>query len=96
MVTGKAADLANMAKPALDLIGRVRPCIKRIRIRAVVQGLRGPDRPPQRRLQAGGATRGANGQVYKIKVGRDDLKLMEMGAPINARMGLNNMGSLLR
>jgi hypothetical protein len=27
--------------------------------------------------------------VYKITVGRDDLKLTEMGAPINARMGLN-------
>src|SRR5437867_8127625 len=27
-----------------------------------------------------------NGQVYKITVGRDDLKLKEMGAPINSRM----------
>src|SRR5207248_7256201 len=30
-----------------------------------------------------------SGAVYKITVGRDDLKLKEMGAPINARMGLN-------
>ena len=30
-----------------------------------------------------------NGQVYKITVGRDDLNLTEMGAKINARMGLN-------
>ena len=30
-----------------------------------------------------------NGQVYKITVGRPDLKLQEMGAVINARMGLN-------
>jgi len=30
-----------------------------------------------------------SGQVYKITVGRDDLKLKEMGAPINSRMGLN-------
>jgi hypothetical protein len=30
-----------------------------------------------------------NGMVYKITVGRDDLKLKEMGATINARMGLN-------
>lgn len=30
-----------------------------------------------------------NGQVYKITVGRDDLKVSEMGASINARMGLN-------
>ena len=30
-----------------------------------------------------------NGPVYKITVGRDDLKLKEMGAAINSRMGLN-------
>lgn len=29
------------------------------------------------------------GPVYKITVGRDDLKLKDMGAVINARMGLN-------
>jgi len=29
------------------------------------------------------------GAVYKITVGRNDLTLTEMGAPINARMGLN-------
>jgi hypothetical protein len=30
-----------------------------------------------------------NGQVYKITIGRSDVKLKEMGATINARMGLN-------
>jgi hypothetical protein len=30
-----------------------------------------------------------NGSVYKYTLGRDDLKLKEMGATINARMGLN-------
>lgn len=30
-----------------------------------------------------------SGAVYKITIGRDDLKLREMGATINARMGLN-------
>lgn len=30
-----------------------------------------------------------SGEVYKITVARDDLKLKEMGAPINSRMGLN-------
>jgi hypothetical protein len=30
-----------------------------------------------------------SGQVYKITIGRDDLNLTEMGAKINARMGLN-------
>jgi protein-tyrosine-phosphatase len=30
-----------------------------------------------------------SGQVYKITIGRDDINLTEMGAKINARMGLN-------
>jgi hypothetical protein len=30
-----------------------------------------------------------NGQVYKITIGRPDINLKEMGAVINARMGLN-------
>src|SRR5205085_3172823 len=30
-----------------------------------------------------------SGQVYKITVGRDDLNIREMGAKIDARMGLN-------
>jgi hypothetical protein len=36
-----------------------------------------------------------NGAVYKITVGRDDLKLTEMGAPINARMGLNTWAAFV-
>src|SRR5204863_9687145 len=36
-----------------------------------------------------------NGAVYKITVGRDDLKLKEMGAPINARMGLNTWAAFV-
>jgi hypothetical protein len=35
------------------------------------------------------------GDVYKITIGRDDLKLTEMGAPINARMGLNTWAALV-
>jgi hypothetical protein len=30
-----------------------------------------------------------SGEVYKITIGRDDLKLHDMGAKINSRMGLN-------
>src|SRR5207247_4115312 len=36
-----------------------------------------------------------NGAVYKITVGRDDLKLTEMGAPINSRMGLNTWAAFV-
>src|SRR5207244_4733266 len=35
------------------------------------------------------------GAVYKSTVGRDDLKLTEMGAPINARMGLNTWAAFV-
>jgi Domain of Unknown Function (DUF1259) len=34
------------------------------------------------------------GQVYKITIGRDDLGLKEMGATINARMGLNTWAAI--
>jgi hypothetical protein len=85
---GKAADLARMAKPALDLIGRGSP-----RHQSSVTG----GRP---NISAGtidtakiagivGHQGEQSGPVYKITVGRDDLHLKEMGAPINARMGLN-------
>jgi hypothetical protein len=30
-----------------------------------------------------------NGPIYKITIGRDDLDVKEMGAKINARLGLN-------
>ena len=36
-----------------------------------------------------------NGAVYKITVGRDVLKLTEMGAPINSRMGLNTWAAFV-
>src|SRR5205085_936343 len=36
-----------------------------------------------------------NGAVYKITIGRADLKLTEMGAPINARMGLNTWAAFV-
>ena len=35
------------------------------------------------------------GAVYKITIGRDDLKVDEMGAPINARMGLNTWAAFV-
>jgi hypothetical protein len=84
---GTPADLAKRIKPALDLIGTV--------------GGK-PEAPtPMTSTVAGGAMDTAalvkiigtageqNGQVFKITIGRPDLKLQEMGATINARMGLN-------
>jgi hypothetical protein len=36
-----------------------------------------------------------SGAVYKITVGRDDLSIKEMGATINARMGLNTWAAFV-
>src|SRR6185436_7676808 len=42
-----------------------------------------------------GAAGEQTGAVYKITIGRADLKLTEMGAPINARMGLNTWAAFV-
>jgi hypothetical protein len=85
---GKAADLAKMAKPAVDLIGGGSP-----QHQSSVTG--GSSNVSAGQIDTAKIARIAghdgeqSGAVYKITVGRDDLKLKEMGANINARMGLN-------
>lgn len=84
---GKPGDLAQRVKPALDLIGKGQPAQ--------------PASPPatansQTKLDTARIAKivGHDGEqagaVYKITVGRDDIGLKEMGAKINARMGLNS------
>jgi hypothetical protein len=85
---GKAADLAKMAKPALDLIGR-----GSAHHQSTVTGgnstvSAGP-MDTAKIASIAGHPGEQNGSVYKITIGRDDFKLKEMGATINARMGLN-------
>jgi hypothetical protein len=85
---GKAADLAKMAKPALDLIGRQAPQHQS----TVTGGNSTVTAGPLDTAKIASITGHAgeqNGQVYKITIGRDDFKVKEMGATINARMGLN-------
>ena len=88
---GKAADLARRVKPAIDLIGKNTPK---------------PAAPPAASAPAStldtaklaqivGTQGEQSGAVYKITIGRDDLKLTEMGAPINARMGLNTWAAFV-
>src|SRR5689334_20020337 len=85
---GKAADLAGKAKPALDLIGK-----GTAQHQSSVSG--GTSTVSAGKLDTANLAKIAGhegeqtGDVYKITVGRDDLKLMEMGAKINSRMGLN-------
>src|SRR5690349_9734435 len=83
---GKTADLVAKVQPALALIGKA-------------GGAPGAADAPGRALSGPldtaqlakiiGHDGEQNGQVYKITIGRDDLGLKEMGAVINARMGLN-------
>ncbi|MDP2052059.1 MAG: DUF1259 domain-containing protein [Acidobacteriota bacterium] len=84
---GSAADLARRIKPALDLIGKVaaRPDAAPVMTSTVTAG------PLDTAKLASiiGTAGEQNGQVYKITIGRPDLKLVEMGATIDARMGLN-------
>jgi len=85
---GKAADLARMAKPAVDLIGKVAQAHQN---QVTGGGANVTPGPMDTALIAktAGYQGEQNGAVYKITVGRADLKLKEMGAVINSRMGLN-------
>jgi hypothetical protein len=83
---GKALDLANDLKPAIDLMGQINPAGARQTTSAI---------PKQSTLDTEkiakivGHPGEQAGPVYKITLGRDDLTVKEMGATINARMGLN-------
>src|SRR4030081_3283381 len=85
---GKAADLAKMAKPALDLIGKGSPQHQST-VSGGASNISAGQIDTAKIAKLVGHEGEQNGQVYKITVGRDDLKLKDMGAPINARMGLN-------
>jgi len=89
---GKAKDLASQIKPALDLIGHVAPAVAE----------KNPTTPPAkstldtaRIAKIVGHEGEQNGAVYKITVGREDLSVKEMGATINARMGLNTWAAFV-
>jgi hypothetical protein len=89
---GAAADLATRLKPALDLIGKGGS--------PAASGA--PAAPPTpgaldsaKITQIVGRPGDQTGSVYKITVGRDDLSIKDMGATINARMGLNTWAAFV-
>jgi len=89
---GKALDLANDLKPAIDLIGQSKPA----------GAGQTPGTPPKQSTldtekiaKIVGHAGEQNGPVYKITVGRDDLDVKEMGAKINSRMGLNTWAAFV-
>jgi len=85
---GKAADLAKMVKPAVDLIGRESPQ-HQSSVTGGTSNVTAGQIDTAKIAKIVGHDGEQNGGVFKITVGRDDLKIKEMGAPINARMGLN-------
>ena len=86
---GQAAALAEQIKPALDLIGKGASAAAK------------PASPPATTLDTANLAKivghegEQNGAVYKITVGRDDLSVKDMGAPINSRMGLNTWAAFV-
>jgi hypothetical protein len=89
---GKAADLAKMVKPALDLIGKV-PATHESTVTGGASGIQAGQIDTAKIANTVGHQGEQIGAVYKITVGRDDLSIKEMGATINARMGLNTCAS---
>ena len=89
---GTPADLARKVKPALDLIGRGS---KPTAAPAAPVPNAGAPLNVAKLAQIAGHMGEQNGAVYKITVGREDLKLNEMGAPINSRMGLNTWAAFV-
>ena len=91
---GTPGDLARKVKPALDLIGkgssRATPSPA-----AAPAGAPASQMDTARIAQIVGVPGEQNGAVYKITIGRDDVKLTEMGAAINARMGFNTWAAFV-
>jgi hypothetical protein len=85
---GKPSDLAAKAKPALDLIGHVASRQAETPKTAAASQLP-PHLDTAKIAEITGQQGEQTGAVYKITVGRSDINLKEMGAVINARMGLN-------
>jgi hypothetical protein len=89
---GSPMDLARKVKPALDLIGRQ---AKPTSTPASAAPNSGAPLDTAKLAQIAGHTGEQNGAVYKITVGRDALKMTEMGAPINSRIGLNTWAAFV-
>ena len=80
---GQTGDLARRVKPALDLIGHVKP------EPVTSVGASGAALDTAKIAQIVGHVGEQSGAVYKITVGRIDIAMKDHGAAINARMGLN-------
>ena len=92
---GSAADLARRVKPALDLIGKSTGGAAQSPAAPAGASSAATKMDTATLAKIVGTEGEQTGGVYKITIGRDDLKLTEMGAPINARMGLNTWAAFV-
>jgi hypothetical protein len=90
---GKPSDLARQVKPAIDLIGK--GASRPTSAPAAPAAASAPTIDTAKIAKIVGSEGEQSGAVYKITIGRDDLKMTEMGAPINARMGLNTWAAFV-
>jgi hypothetical protein len=84
---GTAADLARKLKPAIDLIAK--PSSGSSAAAPPASAASQATLNTARLTEIVGAQGEQTGAVYKFTLGRSDLKVKDMGALINARMGLN-------
>jgi hypothetical protein len=89
---GTTAELARRVKPAIDLIGKG---ASRPTGAPASPAATSPSLDTAKIAQLVGVEGEQSGAVYKITIGRDDLKLTDMGALINARMGLNTWAAFV-
>ena len=82
---GSPAELAKKVQPALALIGKTTSAATANATGRAIEGKLDTDALAKTIGTAGEQT----GAVYKITIGRADFTMKEMGATINARMGLN-------
>jgi hypothetical protein len=99
---GKPDELARKVKPALDLIGKrggAQTTAASAGAKPTATSGAAAQAPSQlntaKLAQIVGHQGEQTGAVYKITVGRDDLKVTDIGAPINARMGLNTWAAFV-
>jgi hypothetical protein len=92
---GSAADLARKVKPALDLIGKTTGGASQPGAAPAGASSPATKMDTVKLAKIVGTDGEQTGAVYKITIGRDDLKLTEMGASINARMGLNTWAAFV-
>jgi hypothetical protein len=89
---GAASELAARVKPALDLMGRAGASESGDTITGAALGGHLDTVRLSQIIGHGGED---NHGVYKITIGRPDIALNEMGAHINARMGLNTWAAFI-